>query len=341
MDSVNYLALNVVLFLLRELLGHLNQEQLDVLEKALCSSEGLGTLEHNKVKAAAARKKTKQNRGGIDAVSHSGSSGRHSASAGEITSATGSDSNSSAVRTTPARRPLSAHAHQSSNQASPSPQRRHSYNLDSRESNSTVFEPLPVAAAVATQSPLSSAPVGVAHEEGVVLEEVEPFPHLGTDQPIDNTLPSAHPFIPPTAPTEPTSVNLSGPVPFLAPPSSSSTASPSREARKSAGKETKPPKKSKSKGPAGFPSVEDMMHRLFLGISGVADQLQTNHAKDLRVILKYVFTVCQTEAETSDTVPFQRDAARTKCSSVNELEPCTPEPQSPLITASSSKQAIE
>ena len=39
------------------------------------------------------------------------------------------------------------------------------------------------------------------------------------------------------------------------------------------------------------------MHRLFVAISGVADQLQTNHARDLRVILKHVFTVCQMEEE--------------------------------------------
>ena len=39
------------------------------------------------------------------------------------------------------------------------------------------------------------------------------------------------------------------------------------------------------------------MHRLFVAISGVADQLQTNHAKDLRVILKHVFTVCLSEPE--------------------------------------------
>ena len=39
------------------------------------------------------------------------------------------------------------------------------------------------------------------------------------------------------------------------------------------------------------------MHRLFVAISGVADQLQTNHAKDLRVILKHVFAVCLSEPE--------------------------------------------
>ena len=52
-----------------------------------------------------------------------------------------------------------------------------------------------------------------------------------------------------------------------------------------------------SKGPAGFASIQDLLHRLFVAISGVADQLQTNHAKDLRQILKHVFAVCQSDPE--------------------------------------------
>ena len=50
------------------------------------------------------------------------------------------------------------------------------------------------------------------------------------------------------------------------------------------------------------------MHRLFVAISGVADQLQTNHAKDLRVILKHVFTVCLSEPE-EDEVSSQSSSA--------------------------------
>lgn len=38
-----------------------------------------------------------------------------------------------------------------------------------------------------------------------------------------------------------------------------------------------------------FRSDEDLLHRLFVCISGVADQLQTNFAGDLRNILKAVF----------------------------------------------------
>lgn len=38
-----------------------------------------------------------------------------------------------------------------------------------------------------------------------------------------------------------------------------------------------------------FRSSEDLVHRLFVCIAGVADQLQTNFASDLRNILKCVF----------------------------------------------------
>lgn len=38
-----------------------------------------------------------------------------------------------------------------------------------------------------------------------------------------------------------------------------------------------------------FSSSEDLVHRLFVCIAGVADQLQTNFASDLRNILKCVF----------------------------------------------------
>lgn len=43
-----------------------------------------------------------------------------------------------------------------------------------------------------------------------------------------------------------------------------------------------------------FRSSEDLIHRLFVCIAGVADQLQTNFAADLRNILKAVFMMNQT-----------------------------------------------
>ncbi|XP_053093606.1 lateral signaling target protein 2 homolog isoform X2 [Pangasianodon hypophthalmus] len=48
---------------------------------------------------------------------------------------------------------------------------------------------------------------------------------------------------------------------------------------------------------ARFHSSSDLIHRLFVCISGVADQLQTNYASDLRSILKTLFEVMATKSE--------------------------------------------
>nr|XP_006822524.1 PREDICTED: lateral signaling target protein 2 homolog [Saccoglossus kowalevskii] len=52
----------------------------------------------------------------------------------------------------------------------------------------------------------------------------------------------------------------------------------------------------KQQARAHFSSAGDLIHRLFVCISGVADQLQTNFAADLRNILKSVFEVCTSES---------------------------------------------
>ncbi|XP_062981970.1 lateral signaling target protein 2 homolog [Elgaria multicarinata webbii] len=49
-----------------------------------------------------------------------------------------------------------------------------------------------------------------------------------------------------------------------------------------------------------FHSSSDLIHRLFVCISGVADQLQTNYACDLRSILKTLFEVMATKPDTED-----------------------------------------
>ncbi|XP_066522967.1 lateral signaling target protein 2 homolog [Hoplias malabaricus] len=49
-----------------------------------------------------------------------------------------------------------------------------------------------------------------------------------------------------------------------------------------------------------FHSSSDLIHRLFVCISGVADQLQTNYASDLRSILKTLFEVMATKSEQAD-----------------------------------------
>ncbi|CAJ1073696.1 lateral signaling target protein 2 homolog [Xyrichtys novacula] len=49
-----------------------------------------------------------------------------------------------------------------------------------------------------------------------------------------------------------------------------------------------------------FHSSSDLIHRLFVCISGVADQLQTNYASDLRSILKTLFEVMATKCDQGD-----------------------------------------
>ncbi|XP_039415821.1 lateral signaling target protein 2 homolog isoform X1 [Corvus cornix cornix] len=49
-----------------------------------------------------------------------------------------------------------------------------------------------------------------------------------------------------------------------------------------------------------YSSTKDMLHTLFVCISGVADQLQTNFASDMRSILKTVFKIVCSQAEPSE-----------------------------------------
>lgn len=51
-----------------------------------------------------------------------------------------------------------------------------------------------------------------------------------------------------------------------------------------------------------FRSSADLIHRLFICISGVADQLQTNYAADLRSTLKCVFAMNATPCEEVESI---------------------------------------
>ena len=53
--------------------------------------------------------------------------------------------------------------------------------------------------------------------------------------------------------------------------------------------------RSSKTGPIGFESTEDLLHRLFLTISGIADQLQSNYPRDNRAILKQAYAICQSD----------------------------------------------
>ncbi|MGH0180523.1 UNVERIFIED_CONTAM: hypothetical protein FKN15_004471 [Acipenser sinensis] len=62
---------------------------------------------------------------------------------------------------------------------------------------------------------------------------------------------------------------------------------------------------------ARYRSNRDMIHRLFVCISGVADQLQTNFASDMRTILKSVFEVTASSADPwADSAEIDCECAR-------------------------------
>lgn len=172
-----------------------------------------------------------------------------------------------------------------------------SHSLDSRDTTNTVFEPAPV------DNNEQDKELNEAADAGMLVTEETPFPQLGDSEPIPNDLPSS-----------------SNPLPTLEAVSVKQLSATKQKAKSG---------KKRHSGPGGFPSAEDLMHRLFLGISGVADQLQTNHARDLRVILKHVFTVCQEPDEVVQDMSTLEECVRN--------EPCSPEPESPLITASQSE----
>jgi len=67
-------------------------------------------------------------------------------------------------------------------------------------------------------------------------------------------------------------------------------------------KGTKKHPKSGKDARARFKSSEDLIHRLYVCISGAADQLQTNFAGDFRSILKYVFIMNSSVDQEEETV---------------------------------------
>ncbi|KAM9311643.1 lateral signaling target protein 2 homolog [Gastrophryne carolinensis] len=79
---------------------------------------------------------------------------------------------------------------------------------------------------------------------------------------------------------------------------------------------------------ARYRSDHDMLHRLFVCIAGVADQLQTNFASDLRVILKTVFEAVSSRQQ-QDAESTTEDALRLPdclvCQNVEQALFVTPE----------------
>ncbi|XP_030813278.1 lateral signaling target protein 2 homolog isoform X2 [Camarhynchus parvulus] len=62
-----------------------------------------------------------------------------------------------------------------------------------------------------------------------------------------------------------------------------------------------------------YSSTRDMLHTLFVCISGVADQLQTNFASDMRSILKTVFKIVCSQAEPSKEQSDSKEKGGDSC----------------------------
>ena len=74
---------------------------------------------------------------------------------------------------------------------------------------------------------------------------------------------------------------------------------------------------------ARFKSSEDLIHRLYVCISGAADQLQTNFAGDFRSILKYVFVMNgspEDEEEEEEDIPETDEKSQDSISDHEEEE---------------------
>ncbi|XP_067127358.1 lateral signaling target protein 2 homolog isoform X2 [Centruroides vittatus] len=77
---------------------------------------------------------------------------------------------------------------------------------------------------------------------------------------------------------------------------------------------------SRNEARAKFKSSDDLLHRLFVCISGVADQLQTNYASDLRNILKNVFEMnCSESCSTKENLVQKTDGDNDSLSEVGEF----------------------
>ncbi|XP_054437849.1 lateral signaling target protein 2 homolog [Pteronotus mesoamericanus] len=71
-----------------------------------------------------------------------------------------------------------------------------------------------------------------------------------------------------------------------------------------------------------FHSSHDLIHRLFVCISGVADQLQTNYASDLRSILKTLFEVMATKPEMDDKEKLKKVTQALRSAALEDCALC-------------------
>ncbi|XP_066136953.1 lateral signaling target protein 2 homolog isoform X1 [Saccopteryx bilineata] len=71
-----------------------------------------------------------------------------------------------------------------------------------------------------------------------------------------------------------------------------------------------------------FHGSHDLIHRLFVCISGVADQLQTNYASDLRSILKTLFEVMATKPEMDDKEKLKKVTQTLRSAALEDCALC-------------------
>jgi hypothetical protein len=95
------------------------------------------------------------------------------------------------------------------------------------------------------------------------------------------------------------------------------------------------------------PGTRQLLQRLFVTISGIADQLQTNSAADLRVILRHVFTMYTVSSDSdeddddSDPVTSDSDSLSVEeALEAREVEQASP-PPSPSHSSSSSSSCTD
>ncbi|XP_037685199.1 lateral signaling target protein 2 homolog isoform X4 [Choloepus didactylus] len=82
-----------------------------------------------------------------------------------------------------------------------------------------------------------------------------------------------------------------------------------------------------------FPSSHDLIHRLFVCISGVADQLQTNYASDLRSILKTLFEVMATKPEADDKEKLKKVTRSLRSAALEDCALCQETLSTPELAA--------
>ena len=233
-----------LLFLYRELMGHLSEKDLTTLETALCSAKGLGSL-----------KSTKK----ITSVSSDSSVSSNSSSSSE---------------------------HTASKVACKDRQQFCTANIE----------------------PITAA--GNADYHATSVPEASWFHTLSQQRSAGRGKPTLKRLLSDSALLANTRMSLS-PAPAAKPSDcSSAPVSPS-------------PQPKPTTGPAGFSSMNDLLHRLFVVISGIADKLQSNYAEDMRAIMKMVF-----ELVLSEPTPQDDDDQEICCDS---LSSCSSSPRIKVI----------